>query len=73
MSESIRAFKSFSSRRINQLRKTPSQIWQSSFYNHVIRDENELNRIREYITDNPLRWELDNKNPKTFKHCKGTS
>ena len=68
LSEFVRAFKSFSSRRINQLRKTPSQIWQSRFYDHVIRDENELNRIREYIINNPLQWELDNENQGTFKH-----
>ncbi len=31
-------------------------LWQRSFYDRVIRDEDELNRIREYILQNPLRW-----------------
>lgn len=33
--------------------------WQSRFHDRIIRNENELNRIRKYITDNPTRWELD--------------
>jgi REP element-mobilizing transposase RayT len=35
------------------------KIWQKSFYDHVIRDEKDMNRIREYILNNPLRWKLD--------------
>ena len=37
-------------------------IWQRSYYEHIIRDENELNRIRKYIIENPLKWELDRNN-----------
>ena len=37
-------------------------LWQRSFYDHVIRDEASLNRIREYISTNPLRWDLDREN-----------
>ncbi|UCF60839.1 MAG: hypothetical protein JSV37_13940 [Anaerolineaceae bacterium] len=33
--------------------------WQSRFYDHVIRDETDLQRIRQYIRDNPGKWELD--------------
>jgi len=29
----------------------------------VVRDEKELNQIREYIVGNPLKWELDQENP----------
>lgn len=39
------------------------RIWQRSFYDHVIRDDDELNRIREYIQNNPLGWALDEENP----------
>ena len=39
------------------------RIWQRSFYDHVIRDDDDLNRIREYIRNNPLRWALDEENP----------
>jgi len=42
-------------------------LWQRSFYDHVIRDEESLNRIREYIANNPQRWEMDWGNPR----CKG--
>ncbi|HLD46844.1 MAG TPA: YraN family protein [Desulfobaccales bacterium] len=40
-------------------------LWQRSFYDHVIRDEASLNRIREYISTNPLRWDLDRENPRS--------
>src|SRR4030042_958467 len=40
-------------------------LWQRSFYDHVIRDEESLNRIREYISTNPQRWELDRENPRS--------
>ena len=36
-------------------------IWQESFYEHVIRDEEELYNARKYINDNPLRWYYKNK------------
>jgi putative transposase len=39
------------------------QLWQRSYYDHVIRDEASLNRIRQYIIDNPARWEFDRENP----------
>jgi putative transposase len=35
------------------------QVWQRNFYEHIIRNETELNGIREYIQNNPARWELD--------------
>jgi REP element-mobilizing transposase RayT len=38
-------------------------IWQKSFYDHVIRNEKDLNRVREYIFNNPLNWHLDKENP----------
>lgn len=34
-------------------------LWQRSFYEHVIRDEQDYLRIAEYIENNPLKWELD--------------
>lgn len=38
--------------------------WQSRFHDHIIRDNNELERIRNYIINNPAKWEQD----KFFKH-----
>jgi putative transposase len=42
----------------------PGSLWQRSFFEHVIRSEESLNRIREYISTNPQRWDLDVENPK---------
>lgn len=44
------------------------KFWQSNYYEHVIRDEEELNRIRNYIVDNPLKWETDWENPVNQNH-----
>jgi putative transposase len=60
----IRAFKSAVSKRINSSRAAPgSPIWQRNYYEHVVRHEKALNRIREYIEHNPQTWELDLENP----------
>jgi len=37
--------------------------WHSRYYDHIIRNEEALQRIREYIFDNPLRWRIDRENP----------
>ena len=60
----IRGFKSTSARCINQLRGTPGRpVWQRNYFEHIIRDDDALNRIREYIYYNPQRWHLDKYNP----------
>jgi REP element-mobilizing transposase RayT len=62
--EIIRAFKTFSARRINELRHTPGiSIWQRNYHEHVIRDEQSLSRLRQYVLDNPAQWEFDRENP----------
>lgn len=54
----IQNYKSLSARRINRWRGTPrSPVWQRNYYEHVIRDEEDLGRIREYILANPAAWE----------------
>jgi REP element-mobilizing transposase RayT len=40
------------------------RLWQRNYYEHIIRDEDALNRIRRYVDDNPARWELDDENPR---------
>ncbi len=60
----IRSFKSAVTKHINELRDTPSTpVWQRNYYEHVIRSEGDLNEIREYIVNNPLKWDLDRENP----------
>ena len=62
--EIVRGFKTFSSRRINHLRKTPGQpVCQRNYYEPIIRSEDELDRIRQYILDNPAKWPEDVENP----------
>ncbi len=54
----IAGFKSASTKRIRLLsERTELRIWQSRFYEHVIRTEQSLRQIRQYIVDNPARWE----------------
>lgn len=58
----IRSFKSAVTRRINQLDGTSGRlICQHNYYEHVIRKEESLEEIRQYIINinNPARWELD--------------
>ena len=44
-------------------RRFAGRLWQRNYYEHVIRDEGELDRAREYIVNNPLKWALDRDNP----------
>lgn len=39
------------------------RLWQRNYWEHIVRDEAELNRIREYIATNPVRWEMDRLHP----------
>jgi REP element-mobilizing transposase RayT len=39
------------------------RLWQRGFWDHVIRDEADLNRIRTYIQMNPARWQTDQLHP----------
>jgi len=60
----VRSFKSAAAKRINEIRRTPgTPVWQRNYYERVIRNEDELNHIREYIGLNPLQWEFDRDNP----------
>ncbi len=62
--EIVRALKSFSARRINALRATPGAVvWQRNYFEHIVRDNEDLCRIRAYIWGNPMRWDLDEENP----------
>lgn len=62
--EIVRAFKSFSARAVNDARGTPQNpVWQRNYYEHIVRDDDEWERIREYIAANPVNWEDDPENP----------
>jgi putative transposase len=59
----IRSFKAAVTREINALGRTHAAVWQRNYFEHVIRNEESLARIRQYILDNPARWEFDRENP----------
>ena len=64
LSEIIRGFNTWSARRINEnLDNTGTPIWQRSFYDRIIRNQEELLRIQTYIINNPLKWDEDDDNP----------
>lgn len=60
----IRSFKSAAIHRINKDRGTPGKpVWQRNYYEHIVRTDRALSRIRAYIHQNPARWHLDRYNP----------
>jgi len=56
----IRSFKSAVTRKSRKI--LPDFAWQPRFHDRIIRDENEMNRIREYIIQNPAMWERNRNN-----------
>ena len=60
----VAGFKSATTKRINEIRRTPGlPVWQRNYYEHVIRNDDELNHVRQYIIDNPGHWGEDRENP----------
>ena len=56
----LRGFKSSVTTKINILRNAPQcPVWQSKYYDHIIRNEQEYQKIWEYINTNPLKWQED--------------
>jgi putative transposase len=60
----IAGYKASVTKQVNKLRDTPgSAVWMRNYHDRIIRNDRELRALREYIRDNPLRWELDRENP----------
>jgi REP element-mobilizing transposase RayT len=59
----MRVFKSISAIRVNRIAMRTGSLWQRNYYEHVIRDEDDMNRIRQYVMDNPANWAEDENNP----------
>jgi hypothetical protein len=56
----IGAYKSGVTRRIRETSREPERrVWQGRYHDHIIRSEADLNRIREYVLNNPARWMAD--------------
>ena len=63
----VGAFKSLSAINVNRLLVRSGPVRQRNYYEHIIRDETSLNRIRDYIAINPSQWHLDTENPERRK------
>ena len=59
----VRGFKSEVSR------KCGMRVWQRGFYEHIVRNEQDLQEIRTYISNNPKKWEMDRHNPEHEKYA----
>jgi putative transposase len=60
VSSLIGSYKSAATRRVNRFRGSPgAPLWQRNYYEHIIRGDEELQRIRYYIECNPTQWEAD--------------
>jgi putative transposase len=56
----VRGFKAATTKQVNILRETPGvPFWQRNYWEHVIRDEADLARLRDYIVGNPGKWAED--------------
>ncbi len=64
LSEIIRGFKTFSAREINKQRQAPGRaVWQRGYFEHIIRSDAALEKVRRYIETNPANWATDRENP----------
>jgi REP element-mobilizing transposase RayT len=60
----IGRFKMLSAKRINEWRQTGgARLWQRNYWEHVIRNDESMDRIRQYIMDNPAQWATDSLHP----------
>lgn len=67
----IGSFKSAVTKLINQKRGvTGESIWQRDYYEHIIRNDKELEKIRSYIESNPALWHKDENADKVFSWWK---
>ena len=64
LGEIVRTYKAASTRMIRQTANT-GFTWQRNYYEHIVRSDESLNRIRQYIVENPARWAIDRENPDT--------
>jgi putative transposase len=49
------------------------KLWQRNYYEHIIRSEKEMDRIRKYIVGNPTKWIEDEDNPSNIIYPRGGS
>jgi len=68
LSALVAGFKAATTRRANALRRRPIvPFWQRNYYEHIVRNEQDLERIRQYVADNPARWSEDGYHPSKIR------
>jgi REP element-mobilizing transposase RayT len=64
----VRAYKSAVTYTVNRAQNLRGAVlWQKNYYEHVVRNDRELNNIRWYILNNPLNWQLDRDNSQNIR------
>jgi REP element-mobilizing transposase RayT len=59
----VGAFKSIGAREANRILGRNGALWQRNYYERIVRNDAELNALRKYVVENPLRWSFDHENP----------
>ena len=67
----IGSFKSAVTKEIYERNIIKGKIWQRNYFERIIRNDAELNMIRQYIINNPLEWEFDHENPDNICNRRG--
>jgi len=71
LSSLMAGFQSSVTSKINKSRGTyGTPVWQRNYFDRIIRNNEELNRFRKYIIENPMKWDLDKENPNNRKENK---
>jgi len=69
LADVVRRFKTYTTRRYidgvrnGTMEPFAGRLWQRNYYERVVRDDDELERIRTYVAANPARWSSDRENP----------
>jgi REP element-mobilizing transposase RayT len=66
LSKIVKSFKEITLKTIRKKYNDYEFAWQRSFYDHIIRNEKSLLKIRKYIYYNPHKWTLDRNNPENL-------
>jgi REP element-mobilizing transposase RayT len=60
LADILHSWKSFTSKVANKILKASGTFWQKEYYDHLVRDEDDFNRIVKYVLENPIKAGLKN-------------
>ena len=64
LGKTVAFYKYQTTKMINEMKASPgARFWQRNYYEHIIRNENDLHRLRPYVVNNPLQWQIDEESP----------